>query len=179
MDNLENSETIYSLSSGAGLAGVAVIRISGAQADKCLSAICQRPVKPRYASLRKIFVPKTNQLLDECLVLWLPGPGTFTGEDIVELQIHGGRATVNAVTDVLSGLANFRQAEAGEFTQRAFLNGRLDFVEIEGLGDLIHAQTETQRVQALNQSSGEASDVFNKWRRDLIAILGYLEATFL
>jgi len=177
MNNLENSETIYSLSSGAGLAGVAVIRVSGSQASECLDIICQKPVKPRHASLRKICVPKTNQLLDECLVLWLPGPGTFTGEDVVELQIHGGRATVKAVLDVLSGLANFRQAEAGEFTQRAFLNGRLDFVEIEGLGDLIHAQTEAQRVQALNQSSGEASEIFNKWRSDLIAILGYLEAS--
>ena len=177
MNTSENNQTIYSLSTGGGVAGVAVIRVSGPQAKDCLAAMCKKPVKARQASFRQIFQPGTAELLDQGLVLWLPGPATFTGEDVVEFQIHGGRATIVAVIDGLSQIKNCRQAEAGEFTRRAFLNGRLDLVEIEGLGDLIHAQTEAQRLQALNQSKGAASDVFNQWRSTLISILGYLEAS--
>ncbi len=177
MNKLSSHQTIYSLSSGAGLAGVAVIRVSGLQAKLCISLMCKKPVKARQASFRQLFHPTKDVLLDECLVLWFPGPGTFTGEDVVEFQIHGGRATVSAVVDALSEIEGCRQAEAGEFTRRAFLNGRLDLVEIEGLGDLIHAQTEVQRLQALNQSKGAASAVFNRWRKELIGVLGYLEAS--
>ena len=177
MTQFENNETIYSLSTGAGLAGVAVIRISGLQAFNCIELMCSKPVDSRQASLRKIFHPVTKLVLDEGLVIKFPGPGTFTGEDVVELQVHGGRATLTVVMEALSGIKNFRQAEAGEFTRRAFMNGRLDLVEIEGLGDLIHAQTEAQRLQALNQSQGTASTVFDGWRRELIGILSYLEAS--
>jgi len=177
MNNSDKNQTIYSLSSGGGMAGVAVIRVSGANARDCISAMCRQAVKPRLTNLRKIYHPDSGLLLDECLVLWFPAPGTFTGEDVVEFQIHGGRATIAAVLAALSKIADFRQAEAGEFTRRAFINGRLDLVEIEGLGDLIHAQTEAQRLQALNQSAGAASDVFNRWRGELISVLGYLEAS--
>ena len=177
MNNSENNQTIYSLSSGAGLAGVAVIRVSGPQANDCIAAMCEKPVKPRQASFRQICHPVSGQVLDQCVVLWFPGPGTFTGEDVAEFQIHGGRATIAAVLGALSQMDGCRQAQAGEFTRRAFLNGRLDLVEIEGLGDLIHAQTEAQRRQALNQSKGAASQVFNQWRSQLVFVLAYLEAS--
>ncbi len=169
--------TIYSLSSGAGIAGVAVIRISGPRAGESLKLMCRKPVESGHTALRKIYHPITNMLLDEGLVLWFPAPGSFTGEDVVEFQIHGGRASIMAVVEALSNIDGYRQAEAGEFTRRAFQNGRLDLVEIEGLGDLIHAQTEAQRRQALNQSEGVASEVFNNWRKELIRMLGYLEAS--
>ncbi len=159
------------------MAGIAVVRISGPQAAECISLMCDKSVEPGRATLRKIFHPTNRQLLDEGLVLWFPGPGSFTGQDVVEFHIHGGRATVAAVIGGLSVLGGFRQAEAGEFTRRAFYNGRLDLVEIEGLGDLIHAQTEAQRRQALNQSDGVASAVFDRWRKELTGILGYLEAS--
>ena len=175
-----DKQTIYSLSSGAGVAGVAVIRISGPQASHCIRQMCNTSThagsRGRLA-LRKIFHPESGDLLDEGLVLWFPGPKSFTGEDVAEFQIHGGRATVSAVLEALSVLEGCRQAEAGEFTRRAFQNGRLDLVEIEGLGDLIHAQTEAQRRQALNQSDGFASTVFNGWRKELTGILGYIEAS--
>jgi len=177
MKNSEYSQTIFSLSSGAGLAGVAVIRISGTKAKNCIDAMCKKPVKPRQAGLRQIYHPVSKQLLDQCLVLWFPGPNTFTGEDVVEYHIHGGRATIAVVLGALAQMDDCRQAEAGEFTRRAFLNDRLDLVEIEGLGDLIHAQTEVQRLQALNQSKGAASHIFNQWRSELIGVLSYLEAS--
>ena len=177
MSHIIEDQTIYSLSSGAGLAGVAIIRISGPQARICIEKMCRKPVPPRYAGFRQLYHPVSGELLDDGLVLWLPGPGTFTGEDITEFQIHGGRATITSVINGLAEIEGYRQAEAGEFTRRAFMNNRLDLVEIEGLGDLIHAQTETQRQQALSQSRGDASRVFNRWRSELTAILGYLEAS--
>jgi len=177
MKNLTSKQTIFSLSSGAGIAGVAVIRVSGPNVVDCINLMCKSRVKPGRVALRKIFHPVTGLLLDEGFVLWFPGPGSFTGEDIVEFQIHGGRATISAVVDALSAVKGCRQAESGEFTRRAFLNGRLDLIEIEGLGDLIHAQTEAQRRQALNQSKGQASETFNKWRKELTGVLAYLEAS--
>lgn len=177
MNNLSNSPTIYSLSSGGGIAGIAVIRVSGPDAASCIALMCVKSVRPRFASLRQIVHPVSRDLLDEGLVIWMPGPNTFTGEDVVELQVHGGQATIESILAALSQIEGFRQAEPGEFTRRAFQNGRLNLVEIEGLGDLIHAQTEEQRRQALNQSSGAASDVFNQWRSELVSMLGYLEAS--
>ncbi len=177
MNKQTDIPTIYSLSSGAGIAGVAVIRISGPRAGECLKLMCRKPVEPGHTALRKIYHPITNMLLDEGLVLWFPAPGSFTGEDVVEFQIHGGRASIMAVVEALSNIDGYRQGEAGEFTRRAFQNGRLDLVEIEGLGDLIHAQTEAQRRQALNQSEGAASEMFNNWRKELTGVLGYLEAS--
>jgi tRNA modification GTPase len=177
MTDEKSYSTIFSLSSGAGLAGVAIIRVSGKRAFAVIEHMCRKPVSPRLACLRKIHDPETGELLDEGLVLWFPGPATFTGEDIVELQIHGGRATIDAVIAGLVKISGFSQAEAGEFTRRAFMNGRLDLVEIEGLGDLIHAQTESQRRQAFFQSSGKASGIFEGWRMQLVSVLSYLEAS--
>lgn len=170
-------DTIFSLSSGAGLAGVAVIRVSGADAEKSIAAICKKGVESGGLRLRKIFHPKTGEFLDKGLVSWQPGPKTFTGENTVEFQIHGGVASIRSVLDALAVVDNFRQAEAGEFSKRAFMNGRLDLVEIEGLSDLIHAQTQAQRRQALNQTAGTASKKFNLWREKLIRSLAYIEAS--
>lgn len=171
------NDTIFSLSSGAGLAGISVIRISGPKAENSIVEMCAKAVPAASAVLRKIFHPQSKELLDQGLVIWKPGPGTFTGESIVEFQIHGGIASVRSVLDGLSQLADFRQAEAGEFSRRAFVNGRLDLVEIEGLSDLIHAQTEAQRKQALNQTDGKASKEFGQWREILIQALAYIEAS--
>lgn len=171
------SMTIYSLSTGAGMAGIAVIRVSGPKAFQSIDLLCSLDVEERYASLRKIKDPISGEVLDEGLVLKFQAPLTFTGEDIVEFHIHGGRATISAVLDVLGRIDDFRQAEAGEFTRRAFSNGRLDLVEIEGLGDLLHAQTQAQRKQALAQAQGASSLVFEKWRKDVISILAYFEAS--
>ncbi len=173
---IENN-TIFSLSSGAGMAGIAVIRVSGPNAFTSLDLMCAKSITPRNAVLRKIRHPISNEILDEGLVLKFPAPATFTGEDIVEFHIHGGHASIKAVLDGLGEISGFIQAEAGEFTRRAFANGRLDLVEIEGLGDLLHAQTQAQRQQALAQTQGLASKVFENWRQQIIEILAYYEAS--
>lgn len=169
-------ETIYSLSSGAGRAGVAVIRVSGPSAGAAVKALARRVPEPRRASLRRLDHPDTGTPIDEALVLWLPGPRSFTGEDSVEFHVHGGPAVVAATLDSLGGLEGLRPAEAGEFTRRAFMNGRLDLVAVEGLADLIAAETEMQRRLAQFHSGGGASAVFEGWRSDMIQVLARLEA---
>lgn len=170
-------DTIFSLSSGAGLAGVAVIRVSGQHAYDSIVSMCKKPVEPGGLRLRDILHPKTDEYLDKGLVSWQPAPKTFTGENIVEFQCHGGVATIRSILNALASFENFRQAEAGEFSRRAFMNGRLDLVEVEGLSDLIHAQTQAQRRQALIQTAGTASVKFNRWRENLIRPLAYIEAS--
>lgn len=148
--------TIYALSSGAGKAGVAVIRVSGGGAGGVLdrlTAECRPPV--RVASVRSLVDPQTGSLLDQALVLWFEGPASFTGEDCAELHVHGGRAVITGVLDALGRMAECRLAEPGEFTRRAFFNGKLDLTEAEALADLIDAESEGQRRQALRQMSGE------------------------
>ena len=169
-------ETIYSLSSGAGRAGVAVIRVSGPDASAALKALASRMPEPRRASLCRLTHPATGVAIDEALVLWLPGPQSFTGEDTSEFHVHGGRAVVAAMLDALGSLAALRPAEAGEFTRRAFRNGRLDLVAVEGLADLIAAETEVQRRLAQFHSGGGASAVFETWRGEMIQVLARLEA---
>lgn len=171
-----DSETIYSVSSGAGRAGVAVIRVSGSQAGAAVMALARRVPEPRRASLCRLGHPVTGATLDEALVLWMPGPNSFTGEDTAEFHVHGGRAVVGATLDALGSLEGLRPAEAGEFTKRAFVNGRLDLVAVEGLADLIAAETEVQRRLAQFHSSGSASAVFEAWRGDMIQVLARLEA---
>ena len=144
-------ETICALASAPGRAGVAVIRISGTGAGDALRALCGPPPPPRQASLRKIKSPRTGEVLDRGLALWLPGPASFTGEDIAELHIHGGRAVVGRVVEALTSLRGVRLAEPGEFARRAFENGRIDLTEVEGLADLIAAETEAQARQAISQ----------------------------
>jgi len=169
--------TIYALSSAPGRAGIAVIRISGRASRKTLHALCNgRLPAPRVSSFRRLRHPTTGQMLDEAMVLWLPGPANFTGEDMAELYVHGGRAVVAAVLDALADVG-LRLAEPGEFTRRAFGNGKLDLTEAEGLADLINADTEIQRRQALAQHSGAMRARYEKWRRALLKAMAFVEAS--
>jgi tRNA modification GTPase len=170
-------EPIHALSSGLLPSGVAVIRISGDGAfDAARSLISSKRLPPpRKASLRKLVRPADGQLLDEALVLCFPGPNSFTGEDVVELHCHGSIAVVAAVQAELARLG-VRAAEPGEFTRRAFESGRLDLTQAEALSDLIAAETESQREQALSQAGGRLRGLANHWRGELIAIAADLEA---
>jgi len=170
-------DTIYAPASGHGRAAVATIRISGPASGEGLARLLRgRLPEARRASLRRLVHPATGELLDQALVLWMPGPASFTGEDQAELQIHGGLAVRSAVLQALGALPHHRLAEPGEFTRRAFLNGRLDLTEVEGLADLIDAETEAQRRQALRQMSGDLSGRIASWRERLVDALASCEA---
>jgi tRNA modification GTPase len=173
---MSSSDTIYALSSGPGLAGIAVVRVSGARAGTIVKELCSALPVPRAATLSALHWPGSGALIDRGLVLWFPGPASFSGEDVAEFHIHGGAAVVQALFDALARFDGVRMAEAGEFTRRAFGNGKFDLIEVEGLADLIEARTEAQRRQALHHSEGAASRVFDKWRQDIIRILARLEA---
>ncbi|KAI5101642.1 tRNA modification GTPase GTPBP3, mitochondrial precursor, partial [Silurus meridionalis] len=170
--------TIFALSSGRGRCGVAVVRVSGPDAARALRALTslKRAPNPRTALLRNITHPTSQELLDRGLVLWFPGPRSFTGEDSAEFHIHGGPAVINGVLQALGSLPGLRPAEAGEFTRRAFHAGKLDLTEVEGLGDLIHAETEAQRRQALRQMAGDLGRLYNDWSQQLKHCLAHLEA---
>jgi tRNA modification GTPase len=167
--------TIFALSSGRPPAAIAVVRVSGPAARAALEAICKLP-EPRRAALRRLRDPASKAVLDDALVLWLPGPNTETGEDMAELHLHGGRAVVAAVLDALAQLPGLRGAEAGEFTRRAFENGRLDLTAVEGLADLVFAETEAQRAQAMRQYQGLLGERAESWRQRLIGALALIEA---
>lgn len=171
------AETIYALSSAPGRAGVAVIRLSGPQAGDALEALMggANPPKPRAASLRRL-KDSDGTLLDEGMVLWFPAPHSFTGEDVAELQVHGGRAVLSAIFAALAKLPGLRMAEPGEFSRRAFEHGKLDLTAAEGLGDLINAETEAQRRQALRQMQGALGQLYEGWRNQLTRALAHLEA---
>jgi tRNA modification GTPase len=172
----QRPDTICAQASAPGRAGVAVIRISGRGAGDALRQLCGPPPPPRQARLRKLKDPRNGEVLDRGLALWLPGPSSFTGEDIAELHVHGGRAVVGRVIDALLSLKGVRLAEAGEFARRAFENGRLDLTEVEGLADLIAAETEAQARQALAQAEGGARALYERWREDLIKAQALAEA---
>ena len=168
--------TIFALSSGAGRAGVAVIRVAGPAAGTVIDRMAAPRPRPRYAAFRRVRHPTTAEVLDEALVLWLPGPRTETGEDMAELQIHGGAAVIRAVLQGLGCIAGCRLAEPGEFARRAFHNGRIDLTAAEGLADLIDAETEAQRRQALAQAGGLLARVYEGWRTRLLTARGLAEA---
>jgi tRNA modification GTPase len=172
----KSPDTICALASASGRAGVAVIRISGPAAGTALRALSGPLPPPRHASLRKLKDPNGGNLLDRGLVLWLPGPGSFTGEDMGELHIHGSRAVVGLVIGALLSVDQMRLAEPGEFARRAFENGRLDLTEVEGLADLIAAETEAQARQALAQSEGSARALYEGWRDDMVKAQALVEA---
>jgi len=153
-----------------------VIRVSGPATEAALRELAGGVPKPRLASLRRLRHPRSGNLLDQALVLWFPGPRSFTGEDAAELHLHGGRAVVAAVLEALSELSGLRPAEAGEFTRRAFDAGKLDLSAVEGLADLISAETEAQRRQALRQMEGALWKTVTKWRSTLLRALAYYEA---
>jgi tRNA modification GTPase len=169
--------TIFALSSGKGVAGIAVIRISGPLAGDVVAQLTRKGLPaPRVASLRALYQKGDRQPIDRALILWFPAPGSFTGEDLAELHIHGGLAVTEAVFGAISAVEGCRQAEPGEFTRRAFEQGRLDLTEAEGIADLIAAETEAQRLQAIRQMDGALGDIYEAWRTDLIHALAYMEA---
>jgi tRNA modification GTPase len=173
-----NSATIFALASAAGKGGVAVFRLSGDDAKQAILSLCEpndMPM-PRMASLRVLKNPKTGEIIDRVLVLFFPAPHSFTGEDVVEFHTHGGRAVANAVSECLSSLPHSRIAEPGEFTRRAFENGKMDLTEAEAIADLVHAETEAQRKQALRQLEGDLGKLYEGWRVRLSRNLAYREA---
>ncbi len=169
--------TIYALSSGPGLSGVAVIRISGLNSSKVLKLLTNHELPaPRVATLRKINNINTSELIDEGLILWFPGPQSYTGEDMAEIHIHGGKAVVEALLSTLSNIKGCRLAEPGEFTKLAFLNGKINLLKAESIADLISAETEIQRSQAIKIMKGKSSEKFNQLREKLLKILSFVEA---
>ncbi|KAM5194182.1 5-taurinomethyluridine-[tRNA] synthase subunit GTPB3, mitochondrial [Mantella aurantiaca] len=174
----DSRETIFALSSGHGKCGVAVIRTSGPASQEALHVLAklQKLPPPRQVTLASIICPKSGELLDRGLVVWFSGPRSFTGEDCCEYHVHGGPAVINGILQALGHLNTLRPAKPGEFTKRAFQNGKLDLTEVEGLGDLIHAETEVQRRQALRQMSGELGQLYQKWSHRLIRALAHVEA---
>ena len=169
--------TIYALSSGPGTSGVAVVRISGPDASKVLKLLTKHELPaPRVATLRKINNINTSELIDEGLILWFPGPQSYTGEDMVEIHIHGGKAVVGALLNTLSNIKECRLADPGEFTKLAFQNGKINLLKAESIADLISAETEIQRLQAVKMMKGKSSEKFNELREKLLKILSFVEA---
>jgi tRNA modification GTPase len=169
-------DTIFALSSGRGPAAIAVVRVSGPRAGDALKALTGKLPAPRSAALARIRDPQTKETIDQALALWFPAPQSETGEDIAELQLHGGRAVIAATLAALSKVDGLRPAEAGEFTRRAFENGKLDLTAVEGLADLVMAETQGQRRQALRQLQGALANRAEDWRRRLIQALALVEA---
>jgi tRNA modification GTPase len=168
--------TIYALASAKGRAGVAVMRLSGDDAGTALAALTGRDVPPpRTAALRSFADPATGVTIDRGLAIWFPAPASFTGEDVAELHLHGGPAVIAAMVAALDGLGLY-PADPGEFSRRAFEHGKLDLTEAEGIADLVNAETEAQRIQALRQMEGALGAVYEGWRGGLIRALAFLEA---
>ncbi len=169
--------TIYALSSGPGISGVAVIRISGSKTSEILVNLTGKEIpKPRVATLRKINKINTSELIDEGIILWFPGPQSYTGEDMAEIQVHGSKAVVDALHSSISSVEDCRLAEPGEFTKLAFQNGKINLLEAESIADLISSETEIQRQQAIKIMNGKSADQFNFLREKLLKILSHVEA---
>lgn len=173
---MADRSTIFALSSGRPPAAIAVVRVSGPQARLALERLTGRVPQPRQATLVRVRESKNGEVIDEALALWFPAPASETGEDVAELQLHGGHAVVAGVLKALSAVKDCRMAEPGEFTRRAFENGKLDLTAVEGLGDLIAAETAAQRRQAFRQLKGLIGDRAEAWRRRLIDALALVEA---
>jgi len=169
--------TIYALSSGPGVSGIAVIRISGPETSKAIQLLTGKSVpKPRMATLRKINKINTSELIDEGIILWFPGPESYTGEDMAEIQVHGSKAVIDALHTSISNIENCRLAEPGEFTKLAFQNGKINLLKAESVADLISSETEIQRQQAIKIMNGKSADQFNFLREKLLKILSHVEA---
>ena len=169
--------TIYALSTGPGDSGIAVIRISGPETAKVIKLLTEKDLpNPRVATLRKINKINTSELIDEGLILWFPGPESYTGEDMAEIQVHGSKAVIDALHASISKVENCRLAEPGEFTKLAFQNGKINLLKAESIADLISAETEIQRLQAVKIMSGKSSERFNDLRKKLLKILSNVEA---
>ena len=169
--------TIYALSTGPGISGVAIVRISGPEASKAIKLLTKKDLPtPRIATLRKINNINTSELIDEGIIIWFPGPESYTGEDMAEFHVHGGKAIVLALQNELSKIENFRLAEPGEFTKIAFQNGKINLLKAEGVADLISAETEMQRLQAVKIMKGNSAEKFDNLREKLLKILSFVEA---
>ena len=169
--------TIYALSTGPGISGIGVVRISGKETSKVIKLLTGRDVpKPRFATLRKINKINTSELIDEGIILWFPGPESYTGEDMAEIQVHGSKAVIDALHSSISNIENCRLAEPGEFTKLAFQNGKINLLKAESIADLISSETEIQRQQAIKIMNGKSADQFNFLREKLLKILSHVEA---
>src|SRR6202161_343028 len=168
-------QTIFALSSGRPPSAISMVRLSGSQAGAALAALAGKAPAPRMAT-RVLLRDGRGQPIDDAIVLWFPGPASATGEDVAEFHVHGGRAVLTALFSALSGFENVRAAEPGEFTRRGFENGKLDLTEAEALDDLIHADTDRQRRQALRQMKGLLGDKARDWREQIIEAQALIEA---
>ncbi|MDB3888829.1 tRNA uridine-5-carboxymethylaminomethyl(34) synthesis GTPase MnmE [Candidatus Pelagibacter sp.] len=169
--------TIYALSTGPGISGIAIIRVSGQETLKVIELLTGKKIpKPRVATLRKINKINTSELIDEGIILWFPGPESYTGEDMAEIQIHGSKAVIDAMHSSISNIENCRLAEPGEFTKLAFQNGKINLLKAESIADLISAETEIQRRQAIKIMNGKSAAKFNYLREKLIKTLSHIEA---
>jgi tRNA modification GTPase len=169
--------TIYALSTGPGISGVAIIRVSGAKTAQIIRLLTSKAIPlPRLATLRKINKIDTSELIDEGIILWFPGPESYTGEDMAEFHIHGSKAVIDALHATLSKIEDCRLAEPGEFTKLAFQNGKINLLKAESIADLISAETEIQRQQAIRIMNGKSADKFNELRTKLLKTLSHVEA---
>jgi len=169
--------TIYALSSGPGISGVAVIRVSGKETISVIKALTGKALpRPRLATLSKINNSNTSELIDEGIILWFPGPQSYTGEDMAEFHVHGSKAVIEAIQSSISQIKDCRLAEPGEFTKLAFQNGKINLLKAESIADLISSETEIQRKQAIKIMNGKSSNKFNKLREKLLKILSHIEA---
>ena len=169
--------TIYALSTGPGVSGVAIVRISGPEASEVIKLLTKSKIPiPRMATLRKIKNINTSELIDEGIITWFPGPKSYTGEDMAEIHIHGGKAVILALQNEISKIKNCRLAEPGEFTKIAFQNGKINLLKAESIADLISSETEIQRLQAIKIMKGKSSEKFNQLREKLLKLLSYVEA---
>jgi len=169
--------TIYALSTGPGISGIAIIRVSGEDAKKVIKLLTNTTVpEPKVATLRKINKINSSELIDEGIILWFPGPESYTGEDMVEFHIHGSKAVIEALHMSISKIENCRLAEPGEFTKLAFQNGKINLLKAESIADIISAETEIQRQQAIKIMNGKSAEKFNELREKLLKILSHVEA---
>ncbi len=169
--------TIYALSSGMGTSGIAVIRISGPETKNVINKLSNGPFpKPRVATLKKVNNINKTSMIDEGIIIWYPGPNSYTGEDMAEIQVHGSRAVIKSLLNSISKIRGCRIADPGEFTKLAFQNGKINLLKAESIGDLISSETDIQMKQALKVIAGNNLKQFEKWRGDLLKILSYMEA---
>jgi tRNA modification GTPase len=169
--------TIYALSTGPGKSGIAIVRVSGKETKKVIKLLTGKKLpSPKVATLRKINYINTSELIDEGLVLWFPGPESYTGEDMAEFHVHGSKSVIQALYKSISKVQNCRMAEPGEFTKLAFHNGKINLLKAESIADLISAETELQRLQAVKVMKGNSSEKFNQLRERLLKILSFVEA---
>ena len=173
---MAGGSTVFAVSSARGRAAIAVVRISGPRAGAALTALGGRTDRARLARLARLRCPHSGAALDDALTLWFPAPASETGEDVAELHVHGGPSVIAGVLDALGRIEGLEPAGPGDFTRRAFLNGKLDLTAVEGLADLIAAETEAQRLQALDQLGGGLARLYEGWRAELVRALAHVEA---